>query len=68
MSDLFKNRAAAKARSRERDEERLRRGEITPSQLQQENLVFRGFKKGEIGLPAKYMRRIKPPSENKDET
>ena len=46
MSDLFKNRAAMKARARERDEERLRRGEITPSQLQQENLVFRGFKRG----------------------
>jgi hypothetical protein len=64
MSDLFKNRAAAKARARERDEERLRRGEITPSQLQQENLVFRGFKKGEIGLPAKYARKIKQRSEN----
>ena len=59
MSDLFKNRAAAKARSRERDEERLRRGEITPSQLQQENLVFRGFKKGSLGLKAKYMKKIK---------
>lgn len=67
MSDLFKNRAAAKARSRERDEERLRRGEVTPSQLQQENLVFRGFKKGEIGLPAKYMRKIKQRSEIKDD-
>lgn len=44
MSDLFKNRAAAKARARERDEERLRQGEITPSQFQQENLVFRGFR------------------------
>tara|TARA_R110000850_G_scaffold258347_1_gene384862 strand:+ start:440 stop:640 length:201 start_codon:yes stop_codon:yes gene_type:complete len=66
MSDLFKYRAAAKARSRERDEERLRRGEVTPSQLQQENLVFRGFKKGEIGIPAKYMRKIKHQSE--DET
>lgn len=67
MSDLFKTRAAAKARSRERDEERLRRGEITPSQLQQENLVFRGFKKGEIGLPAKYMKKIKR-SKDKDDT
>ncbi len=45
MSDLFKNRAASKARARERDEERLRRGEITPSQLQQENLIFRGFRR-----------------------
>ena len=67
MSDLFKNRAAAKARSRERDEERLRRGEITPSQLQQENLIFRGFKKGEIGLKPKYMKKIKR-SEDKDDT
>jgi hypothetical protein len=66
MSDLFKTRAAEKARSRERDEERLRRGEITPSQLQQENLVFRCFKKGEIGLKAKYMRKIKPRSADKD--
>lgn len=59
MSDLFKNRAAAKARSRERDEERLRRGEITPSQLQQENLVFRGFEKGQLALKPKYARKIK---------
>ena len=68
MSDLFKSRAAAKARSRERDEERLRRGEITPSQLQQENLVFRGFKKGEIGLPAKYIKKIKKRSKDEDDT
>lgn len=66
MSDLFKNRAAEKARSRERDEERLRRGEVTPSQLQQENLVFRGFKKGEIGLSAKYIKKIKRRSADKD--
>ena len=64
MSNLFKNRAAAKARVRERDEERLRRGEITPSQLQQENLVFRGFKKGTFGLKKKYMKKIKRRSEN----
>ncbi|WP_022704685.1 hypothetical protein [Pseudorhodobacter ferrugineus] len=68
MLDVFKNRAAAKARSRERDEERLRRGEVTPSQLQQENLVFRGFKKGEIGLPAKYMQKIKQRSKDKDDS
>lgn len=67
MLDLFKNRAAAKARARERDEERLRRGEITPSQLQKENLRFRGFKKGEIGLPAKYMNKIKRASEDNDD-
>jgi hypothetical protein len=68
MSDLFKNRAAATARSRERDEERLRRGEVTPSQLQQENLVFRGFKKGAFGLPAKYMKKIKKRSRDEDDT
>lgn len=68
MSELFKNRAAAKARSRERDEERLRRGEVTPTQLQQENLVFRGFKKGAFGLPAKYMKKIKRESEDNDDS
>jgi hypothetical protein len=68
MSDLFKNRAAAKARAREKDEERLRRGEITPSELQKENLVFRGFKKGVIGLPAKYARKLKERSDDKGET
>lgn len=68
MSDLFKNRAAAKAQARERDEERLRRGEITPSQLQQENLVFRGFKKLEIGLKPKYMKKIKRASEDNDDS
>lgn len=67
MSDLFKDRAAAKARARERDEERLRRGEITPSQLQQENLVFRGFKKGALGLKPKYRRKIKHKDEDEDE-
>jgi hypothetical protein len=42
MSDPIRGRAAAKDRARERDEERSRRDEITPSELQQENLVFRG--------------------------
>lgn len=68
MSDLFETRAAVKARARERDEERLRRGEITPSQLQQENMVFRGVQKGYIGLPAKYMRKIKRRSDAPDQT
>lgn len=68
MSDLFKNRAAEKARSRESDEERLRRGEVTPSQLQQENLLFQGFKKGEIGLKPKYMKKIKRASEDNDDS
>ena len=54
MSDLFKNRAAVKALSRERDEDRLRRGEVSPSELQRENLVFRGFSKDVIGLKPKH--------------
>ncbi len=54
MSDLLKNRAAVKALSRERDEERLRSGEVSPSELQRENLVFRGFRKDVIGLKPKY--------------
>lgn len=43
-----------KALSRERDEERLRRGDVSPSELQRENLVFRGFRKDVIGLGPKY--------------
>jgi hypothetical protein len=54
MSDLLKNRAAVKALSRERDEERLRRGEVSPSALQRENLVFRGVRRDVIGLKPKY--------------
>lgn len=54
MSAIIKNRAAEKARARERDEERLRRGEISPSELQKENLVFRGFRTDVIGLKPKY--------------
>jgi hypothetical protein len=50
-----KERAEQKQRSRERDEDRLRRGEITPAQLQQENLAFRGFDKKFIAIPAKYL-------------
>lgn len=53
MSDLFMNRADVKARSRERDEERLKRGEISPQELQRENLIFRGFRKGVIGFGPK---------------
>lgn len=45
MSAIIRNRAAEKARARARDEERLLRGEISPSELQRENLVFRGIRK-----------------------
>lgn len=54
MSAIIRNRAAEKARARERDEERLRRGEISPSELQKENLIFRRFRKDVIGLKPKY--------------
>lgn len=54
MSGSIRNRAEEKARARERDEERLRRGEISPSELQRENFVFRGFRKHVIGLKPKY--------------
>jgi hypothetical protein len=66
MSDLFENRAAAKAWARKKDEERLRRGEITPSELQKENLVFRGFQKGVLGVPAKYARKPKARSNQRE--
>jgi len=58
MSDLLKNRAAVKALSRERDEERLRRGEVSPSELQRENLAFLGFRKDVI----RFEPRHKPDS------
>lgn len=54
MSAIIRNRAAEKIRARERDEERLRRGEISPSALQKENLIFRRFRKDVIGLKPKY--------------
>jgi hypothetical protein len=49
------NRAQVKAVSRQRDEDRLSRGEISPSALQRENLAFRGFKKGILALKPKYL-------------
>ena len=54
MSAPLNSRAAEKARARERDEERLRRGEISPQELQQENTVFRGFRKDVIGFSPKH--------------
>lgn len=54
MSDLIRSRAEVKARARERDEERLRRGEISAAQLQRENCVFRGFRKDVIGFGPKH--------------
>ena len=54
MSVIIRNRSAEKACARERDEERPRRGEISPSGLQRENLVFRRLRKEVIGLKPKY--------------
>lgn len=53
MSDPILSRAEEKARARARDEERLRRGEISPQDLQRENLLFRGFRKDVIGFGPK---------------
>lgn len=54
MSAPIFNRAEEKARSRARDEERLRRGEISPQNLQRENLVFCGLRKDVIGFGPKH--------------
>lgn len=53
MSAPILSRAEEKARARARDEERLRRGEISPQDLQRENLLFRGFRKDVIGFGPK---------------
>jgi hypothetical protein len=54
MSDLFRNRAAMKTLARDRDEERLRRGEVSASELQRENMAFRGFRKDVIGFEPRH--------------
>jgi len=46
MSKLIENRAAVKAAAREKDEGRLARGEISPQDLQKENSISRGFRRG----------------------
>ena len=53
MSDPIRGRAAEKAQARERDEDRLRRGEISPQDLQRENLMFCRFQKGVVGFGPK---------------
>lgn len=60
MSAIIRNRAAEKAIARERDEERLRRGEISPSELQRENLLFHGFRKDVIGFGPKHRPKSIP--------
>lgn len=54
MSDLFRNRAAMKTLARDRDEERLLRGEVSASELQRENMAFRGFRKDVIGFEPRH--------------
>jgi len=45
MSKSIEKRVAAKAASREKDEGRLARGEVSPQVLQKENSISRGFRK-----------------------
>lgn len=60
MSAIIRDRAVEKARARARDEERLRRGEISPYELQRENLLFRGFRKDVIGFGPKHRPKSIP--------
>ncbi|PWE48293.1 hypothetical protein DEM26_19150 [Thioclava sp. NG1] len=50
MEDLFRKRQEEKARSRARDEERLARGEVSPSELQHQNLVFKKVRADRVGF------------------
>jgi hypothetical protein len=60
MSAPLNSRAAEKAHARVRDEERLRRGEVSPQELQRENFVFHGFRKGVIGFGPKHRLKSIP--------
>ena len=53
ISAIIRHRAVEKASARERDEERLRQDEISPSELQRANLAFRGFRQYTIDLQPK---------------
>ncbi|WGT51369.1 hypothetical protein [Thioclava nitratireducens] len=50
MEDLFRKRQAEKARSRAKDEERLARGEVSPSELQSQNLAFKKVRADRVGF------------------
>ncbi|KFE36496.1 hypothetical protein [Thioclava atlantica] len=50
MEDLYRKRPEEKARSRAKDEERLARGEVTPSELQRENLAFKKVRADRVGF------------------
>lgn len=60
MSAPIFNRAEEKSRARARDEERLRQGEVSPQDLQRENLVFGGFRKDVIGFGPKHRPKSIP--------
>ena len=60
MSAPIFNRAEEKSRARACDEERLRQGEISPQDLQRENLLFRGFRKDVIGFGPKHRPKSIP--------
>ena len=46
----FEERQRQKARSRQRDEERLARGEISAAELQRENMPFRKLRRDKVAL------------------
>ncbi|MBC7147536.1 MAG: hypothetical protein H5U24_19410 [Thioclava marina] len=50
MEDLYGKRQEEKARSRAKDEERLARGEVSPSELQRENLAFKKVRADRVGF------------------
>jgi len=60
MSAPIFNRAEEKSRARACDEERLRQGEVSPQDLQRENLLFRGFRKDVIGFGPKHRPKSIP--------
>lgn len=46
----FAERQRQKARARQRDEERLARGEISPAELQRENMPFRKLRRDRVAI------------------
>lgn len=50
MVSLYQKRAIEKARQRARDEERVARGEVKPSELQRQNTVFKNVRADRVGF------------------
>lgn len=46
----FEERQRQKARARQCDEERLERGEISPGELQRENMPFRKLRRDKVAI------------------